>query len=373
MKYEIKLSGLPLGVLATSVKKGEVDRVQLLSRVLSDEPDFAHRMDIVTGIINQLPKEPEILCSTIDNFLAVIQPDKKCMVYVNGLDRIALVHKKGAGSAGQEVYDDQIVDVKAMEFEGVEIPEDAGVIMVLSYGWRKVLFYDLIPLFGEKLKRPFDIRQEFGQCQNLLFFHHLHNITKRQYDVLFSQRWFPFTGLRHATIKSMLLHVDSGGNCDDLLDTMSAEVKAGLPEWIKSWKSRASFNNHMELIAHAADEFMQEDYKSSTGLLYPKIEGVLRSIGANLGDSRPSQPELSKIALKESGISKRTFSALLPWEFSEYLGKVYFAGFDSGETPPMSRNTVAHGVAPAEGFSEKESVIAFLILHQIFYHQFKPA
>ena len=373
--YEIELDALPIGILADSSKKGDMTPVpaKMLFRALSDEPDFAHYMNIVTGIITQLPKDSGVWCSTVDHFLAVIWPDRKCKVYVNELGRFANVRAKSRTSLGEEASTDKILDVETTEFEGVKIPDDAGVIAVFSHGWRKALFFDLSPLHGDKEKRRCDLREEFGQCLNLLFFHHLHDITKHQMGVLFSQRWFPFTGLKHATIKSMLSYVDSGWHCDDLLDDIIAEVKAGLPEWIKSWESSAPFRDHMELIAHAAEKFMQDDYVASTSILYPKIEGVLRSIAPNLGTSKLKQAALSKIALEESGISAQTFSALLPREFSEYLEKVLFADFKSGETPPMSRNAVAHGIAPAEYFSAKESVIVLLTLHQIFYHRLKPA
>ncbi|MDA7968065.1 MAG: hypothetical protein MPK31_03885 [Gammaproteobacteria bacterium] len=368
--YEIDAKDLPTAYIQ-SVDKDTNQVTCVTSRlILSSETDFAFVMDnLVTPIINQLPKNSGIQPSTVDHLLAITGPDHKCKVYVNELGLRTSVRSKSSVRKGQVVYSEQIADVERLEFHGVEIPADAGVVVVLSHQWGKSLFFDTGPIMeGDKNKRDFDIGEVLGQCQNRMLFQHLYEITAEQWETLFQQRWFPFMGLKHQTMKLMRRYLDSGGNCDDLLDDIVAEVKAGLPGWIKSWESRPSFANHMGFISRAAERFMEKDYISSISILYPRIEGVLRSIAPNQGDSRLHQSKLAKSALEASGISTRAFSALLPEAFSEYLEKVFFADFQPDETPPMSRNAVVHGAAREEQFSEKEAVIAFLILHQIFYH-----
>lgn len=58
---------------------------------------------------------------------------------------------------------------------------------------------------------------------------------------------------------------------------------------------------------------------------------------------------------------------LLPDKFERYLSEVYFKDFNPNQPEGVSRNTVSHGVAPVEDFSEKATVIGFLILDQLFY------
>ena len=369
--YEIESNDLSNGFVESVVKKGEgaIHGIVVKRRSLSDERDFTYHMEkIVTPIIQQLPKNSGIHCSTVDHLLAIFQPDGKCKVYVNELKLIYQARAKTALPKGKVTTRDDFADVESLNFEGIEIPDDAGVVVVLSHQWRKALFFDFWPIWGSKEKRSFDISEELGKCLNLLFFQHIHKMTEHQLDVLFSQQWFPFTGLKHATIESMISRVDSGWDCDDLLDTIVAEVKAKLPEWLKTWQSRAAFKDHMEIISRAAKQFMEKDYISSISILYPRIEGVLRSIGENPGRGRLTQSALSKIALKETSDSIRATSPILPEKFSEYLQKVFFADFKQGEVSPMSRNALAHGAARQENFSVKEATIGFLILVQIFYH-----
>ena len=48
--------------------------------------------------------------------------------------------------ADELVREDDIVDVDALKCEGVDFPPDAGIVFMMSAGWRKGLFFDLIPL-----------------------------------------------------------------------------------------------------------------------------------------------------------------------------------------------------------------------------------
>jgi hypothetical protein len=61
------------------------------------------------------------------------------------------------------------------------------------------------------------------------------------------------------------------------------------------------------------------------------------------------------------------YSLLLPIRFSKYLQDVYFAGFDPNQPTPVSRNSIAHGVADPQDYSLKASTIGLLTLDQIFY------
>src|SRR5207253_7953825 len=107
------------------------------------------------------------------------------------------------------------------------------------------------------------------------------------------------------------------------------------------------------------------DYISAASILYPRIEGVMRSFGAvEHPGTGETQAMLSKLA---SGVGViREESLLLPARFEKYLRDVYFASFKPGTiVNTASRNTVSHGVVAVTRLDRKGATIGFLILMQI--------
>ncbi len=63
------------------------------------------------------------------------------------------------------------------------------------------------------------------------------------------------------------------------------------------------------------------------------------------------------------------FTPLLPDRFTDYLEKIYFKSFTPGNFgEKVSRHSVAHGVADEKSFDKKSSMIAFLIIDQLYYY-----
>jgi hypothetical protein len=64
----------------------------------------------------------------IDNFLAIIHPNKEVVVYVNELRTIVSVRAKRAIKAGEEVTINDFIDVENVSFDGVGIPPECGFL-----------------------------------------------------------------------------------------------------------------------------------------------------------------------------------------------------------------------------------------------------
>jgi hypothetical protein len=128
----------------------------------------------------------------------------------------------------------------------------------------------------------------------------------------------------------------------------------------------------MGILERAADRFLAGDYISCTGLVFPRIEGILRSNHVATGASAHA----SQVNLCASAVCAkldRTRCLLLPHMFQRYLQEVYFANFSpNDQNITVSRNSVGHGVADASQFSEKAAVLGLLVTHQLFYC-FEPA
>ena len=192
-------------------------------------------------------------------------------------------------------------------------------------------------------------------------------VTDQEWESLFDEQWFPFVGLRNQTIAGLLNHVRSGWNCDDMLDDIVAEVRTRAPEMVVSWRTHPTLSKHIDFLERAVERFLDDDAISCTSILFPRIEGIVRTFHVDLGEQgKLGQGDLANLAVTAKADNER--SLLLPLRFRAYLKDVYFANFDlPREIVPLSRHSVGHGVAKASDFNPKSAVLGLLIVHQLFY------
>jgi hypothetical protein len=369
MPHQIKFGYPPAGYAASSRLEGET--VSVVSRqFLSSEDGMVFigvLEDFVNPFLKNLPSPVAKKPSQIDHMLLHFDRDGNGVIYINELSKVGRVQfKKTFGfEVGQIVQDDDIVDFTHLEFEGINVPEDHGVLFLFSQGWRKGLYFDFEPTSPQGKARGYDLSNTLGQYYNYVASQELHSISDEIWAALFNEKWFPFIGLSIATIKGLLGWVKSGYSADQILPEASSQVKSHLQMLRQAWNSRSEFAEHKALLDIAAERFEAQDWVSANSILYTRLEGILRSVNLATGTKQ------SDLASAPASLAARTVtSRILPAFFERYLNEVYFASFDPN-TPAnisISRNSVGHGVAPMSEFSEKAAVIGFLIVEQIFYH-----
>lgn len=370
MPQEITFDQTPAGYALKPSRAGEESPVPVQFIEFTSSEDGQHFIERLEGIPDEIiDKVGGIPRSQVDHMLAIIRRDKTATVYINELQLKTKVRVAQAIDAGVPLYKDDIVDIEEMDPGGVEIPSDAGVVFVFSVGWRKGLFYDFGPLGpDEPVTRAYDIRSTLGQLYAHLLFQERFSIVEPEWDALFKAQWFPFATLKNGTLIAMLNHVRSGWNLDDLTDQIVDEVKEKVDSMLEIWKTNSAFLPHLEILERSVQHFKNDDFMSCAGLLYPRIEGILRTYRASKDDSTTdfSQSELSKTAVVER--IGREKCLLLPHKFEHYLEQVYFASFDpKKDNHTISRHTVGHGVASPLKFDAKSAVIGILIVHQLYY------
>ena len=369
MPYNIKFERPPAGYSLTSARKGGKN-VQVVFREFLTSEDGMVLVQRLEGfpstVIGMLPPEAGIKSSQVDHMLLHFNKDGDATVYVNELAQIGLVRIRNDIEKGQAVYEDDIVDVDKLKFEGIDVPKDHGVLVIFSKGWRKGLYFDFEPITPEGKSRDYDLWTALGQCYNYLWFQEVHSVSDEVWEALFAAKWFPFVGLKGQTIKELLSWIRSGHSADEVLSNAAADVKSRLASLRKRWASSPIFDGHVEILNAAADRFEANDWISANSILYPRIEGVLRNIARATSAVKFGQRELSDAPRALGGLP--TTSRVLPHKFQRYLKEIYFQSFNPDELAGMSRNSIGHGVAPSSEFSEKAAVIGFLIIDQIFYH-----
>ena len=361
----------PAGYSVSVAKGGEKVKVSILEFTSSEDGDlFISRLEgFPSQIILRLPPEANIKESEIDNLLAIIHQDNTATVYVNELNIVMKTRVNRSVEKDEPIYQDDIIDIDEIKFEGVEIPKDAGIAFVFSKGWRKAFFYDFKPLNSPHDARDYNINKTLGHFYSYLLFQSLFKITEKEWKGLFEQQWFPFVSLKKDTTSEILNHLRAGWNIDDLLEKISAETNSLLDPMLDRWGTHGLFNDHFPLLEKSIERYKSKDHISCTAILYPRIEGIIRSVHEKIKkDEKATQKNLVESLYKVRAEDKEKYSRLLPQKFIEYIEQVYFANFSSGEPLTLSRNTVSHGVAPAKDFSLKAATIGLLIIDQIYYH-----
>ena len=371
MQIRLTLDMLPAGFAASNSRGGESVKVVTRGFVSSEDGDLLiQRLEhVYDSLVSKVPIEKRPLPSQIDHLLALVHKDRTVTLYINELSFRVLFRSKKEKEIGQPVDRDDIAEVEEVRFSNADIPNDAGVYFIFSIGWRKGLFYDLTTSHQNSGGlRNYNIRKLLGRCYEYLMFQDLLKISEDVWEEFFVQGWFPFISLPSSVKRAMKQHVEAGWKIDDLLPKITGEVKNSLDSWLEKWSKRKYYEKHIEFLKKANERYIDSDHLSAIHILYPQIEGILRDHSeSKRPERRASQKKLIETAMKPSLSEDSPRRVLLPDKFERYLSEIYFKNFDPGQPKGVSRNTVSHGVAPAKDFSEKATVIGFLILDQLFY------
>jgi hypothetical protein len=375
MPYEIKLDYLPAGITAESVKEGE--NVTIITREFTSSEDgdiFIKRLegtpsDIINYVAKQVIKSP-ISYSQIDHLLALIKKDQSATVYINEIPIATDVLIKSAGKKkGEIIYQDEIAEIINVRFDGINIPDDVGVVFLFSIHWRKGLFFDFSSFSDSYKTRGYEFETLIGQFFSYLHFQDLFKISDLAWENLFSQKWFPFMTLKNETVKDMISHANNGWDIDVLIEKISNELAEMLPIALERWKTNDLFKDEMQFFETAAKRFLEEDYVSSSSILFPRIEGLLRKVQNSSNPSlKASQKNLIKTLGENFPEERKSYSFLLPFKFQMYLDEVFFKNFDTSMAVEISRHSVSHGVVPINEFNQKSSIIALLIIDQLYFY-----
>lgn len=369
MPFAIKLPQVTLGYTSKASRKGE--QASVITRGFLSSDDGSTLITFLEGlpseILRLLPKTVNANPSTVDLLVATIAADGATRVFLNEFDIKIKARSKKPLSKGQPMTSDDIADIESIELVGIDPAADEGFLFVFSVGWRKALFFDLSPLGPHGRPRNYDLAGTLGSCYAYAIKPHLFRLTDQEWKTLLGQGWFPFIGLRDSLAEKLIGYVGGGYQGDDLVDEIEAEVTGRLSCFLQRWKSHSCIMTRMPLVERALGRYKERDYISASAILYPQIEGVMREYYNVLApSSSPKQSDLVKVTVGQEDNPERS-SFLLPHRFRQYLEEVYFASFKSGEYAPVSRHSVAHGVADPAKFNAKAATVAILTLDQIFF------
>ncbi len=370
MPIEIDYGGTPAGYAAEDAAKGEQLKVISFDFSSSEDGDiFIKRLEgLPAEILNKIPPASRPLESQVDNMLVIYKPDGKAVIYVNEIAPKALIRVKRDIAPGELVFESDIADIARIEFpDGIQIPPDCGLLYLFSIGWRKGLFFDLNPLYGEN--RSYDLGKLLASMHSYLKFQHIFRVTDSEWDALLNHGWFPFISLKRSSIERLFWSARNDRDYRELVDIVANDFDEKLDARLSGWKRNEFAKAHIEFLERAVQHYRNADYISASALIYPQIEGLMRSFyRAQRLSAKQTQNALADSIVAPTEKNSHGYSMLLPTHFTRYLKEVYFRDFNPDAPVGVSRNTVSHGVATAAELDKKASLVGLLLIDQILYY-----
>ncbi|HEV3436668.1 MAG TPA: hypothetical protein VG122_04875 [Gemmata sp.] len=346
MPHEVILNALPAGISTNAARAGEKVRVQSSGFLSSEDGQnlIAQLEQFPTGLLLKAVGD-RISPSQVETMLAVIRRDMTATIYVNEL-RPVLTTKIGRSiNRGDPVLKDDIIDITRVKL-GVDVPNDAAILFVFSWGWRKGLFFDFNPVTPKAESREYDLEEYLGALYARLVFQERFHITDEEWAKMFEAGWFPFVGLNNETIKSMLAQIRAGWKLDELTPRVVEELRSKMPSFLESWKLRPELLSHFHTLETAVGDFLSGDFVGCSKELFPTIEEIWKSV--------PTKAD-----------AEQTDSLLMPHLFKKYLQEVYLisskaeASHVEGEGADVDQRLLS--------FEAKSATVALLVLNQIIH------
>lgn len=355
------------GIAMSSALKGEQGTVCVRAIYSSDDgAEFFHHVEAIWGYFGS---RITTLPSVVDNFLAILPPRGEVTMYCNELFRIEEIRAKVQTEAGQRITKDHIAEINRVVFNTVdgktiEIPSDSGVVIIMSHGWRKSIFYDFEPLTGPK--RTIDIGKLLGRQMCGMSFQELYSITDEQWSRMIGWGWFPFIGLSDADRGKIIAFSTREDEPREILREVCENYLSSITERLKSWHKKNILQDHIPFLESALKRLQDDDFIACISTLYPRIEGAMRSLTLieNSDEFTGQSTMVDNLAER-----REEYSLLLPSRFKQYLREFYFRSFNYVEGDlPLSRHTVGHGLSRAEDYDLENATLGFLIFDQMFYY-----
>ena len=229
------------------------------------------------------------------------------------------------------------------------------------------MFYDLQPTSTiNPNNRNYNLEMQLGSLYSYLLFQDRFKVDEETWEVMFTQKWFPFTYLDDDLLKQIINHAKNKWNVDELLPKIVENIKKLINESDPLSVNKPQLDEHLDIFKRAQERYLDDDFISCASILYPRLEGLMRSIYRNKEQSKsPSSKILAQTTIEHRQETRTPHSLLLPKKFRAYLDIVYFASFSPGSDPDVGRHSVAHGEARSDDFSQKSSTIGLLILYQL--------
>ncbi|OGQ22849.1 MAG: hypothetical protein A3C46_05210 [Deltaproteobacteria bacterium RIFCSPHIGHO2_02_FULL_44_16] len=304
--------------------------------------------------------------SSISNYLVLLNEDGKYDLHI-GMPILFEGLVKRDIQVGEGISYADLAAIRRVRFPTISIPARTGIIYFFSEGYRHGLYIDLTPYISHEPISIDDLERDLAiHLQQMAFESHFKNddiISNMEAD-----GWFRFSAIPKELFDQLYAFYNDPNIKDKTSIVRNYFSYEQLNKLIGKWEKKEIFRDHMGLIRSSFDAFKNGNYPAAISTLYPRIEGLLRTMSKG-ETSDQTLPWLIK-RLREAGIQKAGSKSLLfPRQFQQYLGTFLCKKFDfeSGNIE-FSRHSHSHGVLKENEYTYERAIIGYLILDHISYY-----
>lgn len=368
--YEIQLKERIAGYSINAARSGDTATVQVSGATSMEDGDLhiKYLEGFPKTVLSMIDKE--IQPCDIKSMIVLVSKDLKARVYINEVDiRGYAFLKANKIEKGQAVTKDDISGFERIKLGKIEFPDDHAFFCVLSFGWDRMYLFDFSPLDEqENRKIEYDVEKFIGSYYSYLSFKTIHKISDSDWAELLEQNWFPFYALKFSTIESMINYARAGWDIDELIETIEAEAINYIEDRIIIWGENDDLSIFVDFLNLAIERHKSDDFVSSSSIIYPKIEGLIRQEFIKDNPDKGGRKQNMLIEhITEKTINKlSSLTTYIPEKFKCYLEKCYFKDFNaSRQDNQVSRHSVAHGASSINKYGKKESLVGLLVFSQV--------
>jgi hypothetical protein len=372
-QYNLNLEHLPAG-FTTAVAPGPNYQWILTKGLITPDGDghfFYSVMNSFSGMfLKPYLSDGRHFISHIDNTIAIISPDLKADVRIN-FPVLLRARPKRSVAAGEPVLIDDLADVTDMKLQGVEIPDNFGVMFFFHVNWRQACFLDLEPLSPGNSPRQIPFEKHLGTIWARLSYPDIFNLTSDDFVKLADIGWFPFISVPQSVFTNLVIHIKNQFDPKQIVMEILKCIDDKILERMKHRVEKNEFlKSEVDFFLGALDSYKEGKYIPSVSQIGPRVEGVMRKLFVGRTET-PNQKTMPEV-LFDYVSKKHPYSNLMfPAEFRDFLARFYFRDFkvqSDGKVSYVSRHTQGHGVSDSASYTQEMALIYLLIFDQIAWY-----
>lgn len=366
----VQLKERVIGYSVSPARGGEMTQVRYMGATSTEDGDLHIKYlegfpQTILSMING-----DITPADVKSMVVLISHDLRAEVYINEVEVFGYAHGKAKKvDKGQAVSKDDITGFERIRLADIKFPDDHAYFCLLSLGWDKAYIYDFSPLDDRCQKKiEYDVEKFIGSYFSYLSFKTIHSISDSDWNAMLNQNWFPFSSLKFSTVESIINYVRCGWDVNDLIETIEKDALAYLASWMPEWNKHEDLKPFVVFLERAIERHISEDFLSSSSIMYPKIEGLIRQefIRDNPGKEGRQQKMIVEHITEKTLRNLSSLTTYIPDKFKRYLEECYFKDFvASSQANQISRHSVAHGASSIEQYDRKGSLLGLLVFSQI--------
>lgn len=294
-----------------AMENGRPDKiVKVLCRsfITSDEVSF---YTLIEGLTEVFLLKAAINEPFVNNFLILHHSDLTVDIYVNDLPIAIEFLSKRDIKKGENVFENDIVDVRRLRFIDININKTDHVVFLFKQGWRFGLFFDFTN--NGTSQYEIDLNQlyfDLGSYYKKLAYIYLYKTLENSvyFSEMKSDGWFPYIELLGHDYRDLSKAYDNKFIFPDTVNKLLEGFNEERVEKLTSkWWKNPLYLKKRKLLEAGTNSFLrnnEEGFITGIKTLYSEIEGILGYLIFEDKNIHTSQSKELLLHLKEKGKKK---------------------------------------------------------------------